>query len=181
MNIPNILTIIRFLLIPIFAIFLYEEYYLISSILFTIAGITDVLDGYIARKYNIITNFGKFADPIADKLLQITAILLLTLQQKIPLYVILIVIVKEAFMVFGSVTLLKKENHVVSANWYGKLATVIFYIAIMLLIVFDKTSNTIRLILIWMAIISTLFAFVMYYIKTYRKIIKDSKNHLNKT
>src|SRR3989339_291809 len=134
-NIPNMLTIFRFLIVPIFGYYLYSEQYIISIFLFLFGGLTDVLDGYIARKYNMVTSWGKFADPIADKFLQITALVFLSINKLIPFSILIIVILKEVFMVLGSILLYKKDNYVVSANWYGKFATVIFYIAILCIII----------------------------------------------
>lgn len=167
MNIPNILTIMRFLLIPFFAYFLYAQQYCVSIFLFLLGGLTDILDGYIARKFDLITSWGKLADPLADKLMQITALTLLTMQNKIPLFVLLIVIVKETFMGIGGVLLYKQKNYVVSANWYGKLATVVFYFAIVMSL-FKVPYND---ILIFIAVIMTLFAFFMY-LNNYIKIRK---------
>lgn len=177
-NIPNILTAIRFVLVPIFGYFLYREQYYTAIFLFTLGGITDVFDGFVARKFNMITSWGKLADPIADKLMQITALAILTMQNLIPSAVVIIVIAKEIFMGVGSILLYKNENFVVSANWYGKLATVIFYIVIVFTIVIRVTginnagTDLIVNILVLIAVITTLFAFFMYFI-TFRKITKD--------
>lgn len=164
MNIPNILTAIRFLIVPVFAYFLHIKDYTIATLLFILAGTTDILDGYIARRFNIITEWGKLADPLADKFIQLTALIILTLQGKIPIPVIIIVALKEIIMVIGSL-LLYRKNVVVSANWYGKLATVIFYFAIIMSI-FDFPVGNLFIIL---AIVSTLFAFIKYSI-SYKKI-----------
>ena len=169
MNIPNFLTVIRFILVPVFGVFMYTEQYYVAVALFIIAGATDVLDGYIARKYNLITPWGKVADPLADKLMQITALLMLTINTKLPKVVILIVIAKELFMVIGGILLYKKDNFVVSANWYGKAATVIFYMAIIMVIFNIPYANQV----VAFAVIFTLFAFFMYSL-TYRKIRADS-------
>lgn len=173
MSIPNILTGIRFALIPIFAYYLYTEQYLTAIILFLLSGITDVLDGYIARKFNMITSWGKLADPIADKLMQITALVLLTIKGMIPVIIIVIVILKEGFMGIGSILLYKTKKYIVSANWYGKMATVIFFIAIIVIILFNL-SQLYRDIFIGIAVISTLFAFFMY-LSAYRKITSGSE------
>lgn len=179
MNIPNILTAVRFILIPIFGVYLYKEQYFTAIILFVISGITDILDGYIARKFNMVTSFGKLADPVADKLMQITALVLLTFQDLIPVIVLIVVVSKEIFMGLGSISLYKKHV-IVSANWYGKLATVVFYIAIIMTIIFkmenfnNNFSDTITTVLISIAVAAALFAFVMYVI-SYRKISKESK------
>jgi len=180
-NIPNILTCMRFIIIPIFAYYLHNESYYIAASLFVLGGITDVLDGYIARKFNLITSFGKLADPLADKMMQITALVLLTTQQKIPAVILIIVISKEAFMGMGSILLYKKENFVVSANWYGKLATVIFFVAIIFTLFGAKYSELFGIsytrlsnILIVIAVLANLFAFFMYSV-TYRNIRNISK------
>jgi cardiolipin synthase len=167
------LTAIRFILIPFFAYFLYIEYYSVALVFFLSGGITDVMDGYIARKYNMVTSFGKLADPVADKLMQITALVLLTLHNRIPVFVLIIVVAKESFMGLGSILLYRKEKHVVSANWYGKLATVVFYFAIIAVIVFDL-KEPLSGILVGVAVLPTLFAFVMYSF-TYRQIRSDSQ------
>jgi cardiolipin synthase len=169
-NIPNLLTILRFIIIPIFGYFLYIESYYIAFYLFLLGGLTDILDGFIARKFNLITSFGKLADPLADKLMQITALILLTMQQRIPSEILIIVIAKEVFMGVGSILLYKKEHFVVSANWYGKLSTVVFFLAIILTL-FDVKYGSINIssIAIAIALISNLFAFIMYSI-AYRKI-----------
>lgn len=172
MNIPNILTVIRLLIIPVFGYYLFKGpgYYTFAVFLFLLAGLTDILDGYIARKFNMVTSWGKLADPVADKLMQITALIILTIQQKIPTVILIIVIAKEAFMGLGSILLYKKENFVVSANWYGKMATVVFYFAIIMIIFNEPFSN----VFIVVAVLATLFAFVMYS-RTYRSIRRDPK------
>lgn len=178
MNIPNILTVARFVLIPIFGYYLINEHFFVAVSLFLIGGITDILDGYIARKYKLITSFGKLADPLADKLMQITALVILTRQGLIPMAFLIIVIAKELFMALGSISLYKKENVVVQANWYGKLATVVFFLVIVLVIILRKynVSGVEMLIDIatGIAVFFTLFAFFMYSM-AYRKIKKEFK------
>ena len=165
MNIPNILTAMRFVIIPIFGYYLYKEQYGLAVSLFLLGGLTDILDGYIARKFNLITSFGKLADPLADKLMLITALVLLAGQGKIPAVILIIVVAKEIFMCVGTVLLYKQENLVVSANWYGKMATVVFYFAIIMIIFNVRYAN----VFIGIAVISTLFAFFMYSL-SFRKI-----------
>jgi len=170
-NIPNFLTIIRFILIPVFGYYLFYEQYKVALLLFLLAGLTDVLDGYVARAFNMITAWGKLADPLADKLMQITALVLLTYHRKIPLIIVIIVVIKEVFMALGSVVLYRKKQYVVSANWYGKLATVIFYFAVVMIIMFDM-SKLYNNIFIGIAVFSTLFAFFMY-LNSYWKIKRN--------
>ena len=166
MNVPNILTALRFVLIPVFAYYLCQGEYYLSVFIFLLAGLTDVLDGFIARKYNLITSFGKLMDPLADKLMQITALVILTFVQGfIPPIILSVVIAKELFMGIGSVVLYKQNDYVVSANWYGKVATVVFYFAIIMIIFKAPYGN----VFIVIAVLSTLFAFFMY-IRQYLQI-----------
>lgn len=130
-HVPNILTIIRFCLIPIIVIMLGNGNYLGAIITFSISGITDILDGAIARKYNFISDFGKLMDPLADKITQISMLFMLTVSRIIPLWIIVVVLIKEVLMVCGASFLYGKEL-VVSSKWYGKLSTVLFYIAIVI-------------------------------------------------
>ncbi|MFZ5989736.1 MAG: CDP-alcohol phosphatidyltransferase family protein [Bacillota bacterium] len=184
MNIPNILTAIRFMLVPVFGYYLLNEVYSIAVILFLLGGITDVLDGVIARKFDMITSWGKMADPLADKLMQLTALAILTIQQLIPLPVLIIVVAKEAFMVTGSVLLYKKIKFVAQANWYGKLATVIFFLAIVMTIAIKSKNlfsaytgyaDTLINLFVLLAVFSTLFAFFMYTLE-FRKITAKPNN-----
>ena len=128
-HVPNILTIIRFLLIPFIIYFLAINQYIVGVILFIISGITDVVDGAIARKFNFITDFGKLMDPLADKLTQISVLATLMIKELIPVWILAIVIAKEAVMIAGA-SFLYGRDVVVSSKWFGKLATVLFFIAI---------------------------------------------------
>ena len=118
MNVPNILTVFRFLLIPVFIYFFFSDLpnnYVISAVIFILAGITDILDGYIARKFNIITKWGKLMDPLADKAIQLTVIFCLAYIKLVPLWAIFIILIKEILMVIGGVVLYK-DKIVVRAN-----------------------------------------------------------------
>lgn len=172
MNIPNILTCFRFAMIPLFGYLIITGNYLFSAIVFILAGITDVLDGYIARKFGLITDWGKIADPLADKLLQLTALTLLTYKGLIPIQFIIIVAAKECFMGIGSILVYKKKNLVVQANWYGKMATTVFFIAILTIIgikIFIGEARLATDIIIGIAIANALIALFMY-ISHYSKI-----------
>ncbi|MBP5427270.1 MAG: CDP-diacylglycerol--glycerol-3-phosphate 3-phosphatidyltransferase [Clostridiales bacterium] len=168
MNLPNILTAIRFFMVPFFAYYLYVQQYKIAIIIFVLAGITDVLDGYIARKHKIVTEWGKLMDPLADKLMQLTALVMLTIHKIIPWVFLVIMLVKELTMVAGSIKLYKKDNVVVSANWYGKFATVMFYVAIVVTMLFKILgmdgimSKVIVIILILLTLFAMIYAFIKY-------------------
>lgn len=180
-HIPNILTVARFFLIPFIIYFLIIDNYLLAFVFLTISGLTDVLDGFIARKFNFITNFGKLVDPLADKATQISVLLTLTLKGIIPFWMIVIVVLKEATMIAGASFLYGKEL-VVSSKWYGKLSTVLFYVAIVCSFGI-KYWNTIAtapdnsvatlpqfdMYIYYLAIAATIFSLVMYYITFYKQ------------
>ena len=180
-HIPNILTVLRFLLIPFIVYYIVVDQYLLAFIFLTISGLTDVLDGWIARKFNFITNFGKLIDPLADKLTQIAVLLVLTFKGVIPFWIILIVVVKEATMIAGASFLYGKEL-VVSSKWFGKLATVLFYIAIVCSfgikywngIALDSTNSVaplpqFDLWIYYLALAATIFSLLMYYVTFYKQ------------
>ena len=165
-NIPNILTIIRFILIPIILYFIITGNYLLGFVFFTLSGITDILDGTIARKYNLISTFGKLMDPLADKLTQISVLATLTFKDIIPFWILVIVILKELIMIIGASFLYGKDV-VVYSKWFGKLATVLFYLAIVLSLIdkqfgFPGIWRNIDMLLYCVALIATVFSLIMY-------------------
>lgn len=192
-HVPNILTIIRFLLIPIIVIFAFQDNYIATIIMLTISGLTDVLDGYIARKFNFISNFGKLMDPLADKMTQVALLGTLAIQKIIPIWIIVIVIIKEFLMVSGASFLYGKEL-VVSSKWYGKLTTVLFYVAIVCSLFTQYWNGTLinnqksnlpmipefHTYIYYLAVITTLFSLIMYikafYMQGYLKNAMKQEN-----
>lgn len=182
-NIPNILTILRFLFIPIILYFIFIGNYILGFIFFTISGITDILDGFIARKFNLISNFGKLMDPLADKLTQISVLATLVTVEIIPFWILSIVIIKELIMVIGASFLYGKDV-VVYSKWYGKLATVLFYLAIVISLItkqFNISGFFVNLsfIIYYIAVTSTIFSLIMYIKCLYQDGFID-KSDLNK-
>ena len=182
-HVPNILTILRFLFIPVILYYIFMGDYLSAFIFFTISGITDILDGFIARKFNLISNFGKLMDPLADKLTQISVLASLVIVKIIPIWILVIVMLKEFIMVIGASFLYGKDV-VVYSKWYGKLATVLFYLAIVISLItrqFELTGFWVNLdmVLYCVAIVMTLFALVMYIKCLYQDGFID-KSDLNK-
>lgn len=132
MNIPNALTIFRLAMIPGFVYYFFSSIEYgdrIAIILFATAGLTDMLDGFIARRYNLITKLGTVLDPVADKLMLLTALVSITIKNQIPYRIIIIVAAKETLLILGAITLLNEQDTVVPANRLGKLSTIAFYIA----------------------------------------------------
>ena len=176
-HVPNALTIVRFLLIPFIVYFILTGQYIAAFVMLTVSGLTDILDGFIARKFNFITNFGKLIDPLADKATQVSVLASLTFKGIIPLWILLIVFLKEFIMVSGASFLYGKKL-VVSSRWYGKLATVLFYVAIVasLFIEYWNTSINPNSPLInfddyiyYLAILTTFFSLIMYFKQFYQE------------
>ena len=184
--VPNTLTIIRFLLIPAILISIFSENYILAAALFTISGITDIADGFIARKFNLVSNFGKLMDPLADKLTQIatlTSLVLACVLPKFGYWILGIVLLKEFIMICGASFLYGKDV-VVYSKWYGKLATVMFFIAIIVSLFIKEFSpegflGYIDLPLYLLALIATISALIMYIRDLYNKGFID-KQDLNK-
>ena len=179
-HVPNILTIIRFLLIPFILIYIFTGNYILAFVFFTLSGITDIADGCIARKYNLISNFGKLMDPLADKLTQIATLTSLVVVKIIPLWILIIVISKEFIMICGASFLYGKDV-VVYSKWYGKLATVLLYFAIVFSLLIKQFALTgiwsnIDMTLFCLAVIATLFSLAMYIKDLYKKGFIDKQD-----
>ena len=162
-HVPNILTIIRFLLIPFIVFFALQDNYVVAAVFLVLSGFTDVADGYIARKYNCITDFGKLMDPLADKFTQVATLLVLVVQSIIPLWILLVVVIKEFILVVGASFLYGKDL-VVSSKWYGKVSTVLFYVAIFFSMIFRQfnLNYTFDQYIYYLGVAFTLFSLVMY-------------------
>ena len=179
-HIPNTLTIIRFLLIPLIVLYIFTGNYILAFVFFTISGITDIADGFIARKFNLISNFGKLMDPLADKLTQISTLASLVFTHIIPIWILLIVLLKEFIMIVGASFLYGKDV-VVYSKWYGKLATVLFYIAIVVSLLLKQFEITgiwehLDLALYYFALIATIFSLIMYIKDLYNKGFIDKED-----
>lgn len=136
-NIPNILSMIRLLLVGVLIYFFSLDRYIPALIVYVTAGITDVIDGYIARKYNMITPLGKLLDPVADKLMLLSALLCMFSKGIISSQIMILIFVKEALLVIGGWILLRIKNVVVEANIFGKVTTVMFFCSVILAFLHD--------------------------------------------
>lgn len=180
-NVPNILTMLRFIFIPFIVLSLYYNNFILAFALLTLSALTDVLDGFIARKFNLVTDFGKLMDPLADKATQLTILITLALKHTIPFWILCIIALKEFLMIAGASFLYGKDM-VVSSKWYGKLTTVIFYFAIVSSLVignFNLNTNF-DTYLYYVGMLLTIFSLVMYfksfYSQGYLKNLNKPKN-----
>lgn len=169
MNLPNKLTCFRVLLIPVFVVLMYLDFIpynnLIALGVFIFASLTDLLDGKIARKYNLITNFGKFMDPLADKLLVCAALICLT-PAKIPAWIVIIIISRELF-ISGFRILAADQGIVLAAGWWGKFKTTFQMIMIIVLIADINLPlfDVLGWILIWISLALTVISMIDYVYK----------------
>lgn len=133
MNIPNMISVFRILLVPIYLLVFFsnlENRFILAGLIFILAGISDVLDGNIARKYNLTTKLGALLDPVADKLMLFAVLISYTVEKIIPIWILLALGAKEIVLVIGaSILYLFKGNQVLPSNKYGKVATFSFYVA----------------------------------------------------
>lgn len=191
MNLPNKLTVIRIFMIPLFLVLMLVPLewgnlqllnssvpvaQLIGTIVFAVASFTDWLDGYIARRDNIVTNFGKFADPLADKMLVATAFIVLVEKGLAPAWVVSVIICRE-LAVTGLRLLLVKDGEVMAAAWPGKIKTVTQMLAIILLFLdnlpFEQLGLPFATIMLYICLIFTVYSGVDYFVKN-KHIFTDS-------
>ena len=180
MNLPNKLTILRTIMIPVFLIFLYIPGLgmtgdVLAAAIFVLASFTDLLDGKIARKYNLVTNFGKFMDPLADKLLVCSALIALVDLNRIPAWVVIIIIARE-FIISGFRLIASDNGVVIAASYWGKFKTTFQMIMIILLIlnIDYPYSNIINMVIMYIALTLTIISLLDYIIKNYKVFIDGS-------
>ena len=177
MNLPNKLTILRVLMIPFFVVFMLWDITgaadkWIAAAIFIIASLTDMLDGKIARKYNLVTNFGKFMDPLADKLLVSAAMICLVEMGRLPAWIVIIIISRE-FIISGFRLIASDNGVVIAASYWGKFKTV-FQMAMIIVLIFNfgGVFGIIETILIWVSLILTIVSLVDYIVKNIG-VLKD--------
>lgn len=182
MNLPNKLTILRVFMIPFFLIFLLLDFSgtngkYIALLLFVVASLTDFLDGYLARKYKLVTNFGKFMDPLADKLLVSAALISFVELGKLPAWIVITIISRE-FIISGFRLVAADNGVVIAASYWGKFKTVSQMIMIILLII--DLNNPFFVILetvfIYLALILTIVSLLDYLIKNINVLSERSQN-----
>ena len=165
MNIPNLLTMIRFFLIPIFLVVFFSGHEIVAFGILLIAGITDVVDGYVARKYNLVTDLGIMLDPLADKLMMLTVIISLLISGKISILVALLIFIRDVGMIVSSVFFHFRGKKTVPANTLGKLTTFLFYLAV-LFIIFKFPYY---MEFLWLVVLFAFFTTVIYFVE-FRKM-----------
>lgn len=187
MNIANQLTLLRIILVPVYIVLIYLGYPVWALGVFVVASLTDWLDGFLARKYHLVTNFGKFMDPLADKLLVTAALVLFTEQGLVPGWVTILILARE-FAVTGLRVIASAEGKVIAASYFGKAKTVSQLVAIVVLLIsmslptFDMLKGTASFDLIgtlgtWLIYLSALLTVIsgIDYLVKNREFIHHNK------
>lgn len=179
MNLPNKLTVLRVLLIPFFVVALLvgggeiPMMRYVAAAIFIVASLTDLLDGKIARKYNLVTNFGKFMDPLADKLLVCAALICLVELGQIPAWMVIVIVSRE-FTISGFRLVAAEQGIVIAASYWGKFKTTFQMIAVILMIVNLEALGLVTDVFVWVALILTIVSLVDYVAKNH-KILTEGK------
>ena len=180
MNLPNKLTIMRVILIPFFVFFLLSPYFpaygnYIAVAIFIVASLTDMLDGKIARKYNLVTNFGKFMDPLADKLLVCSAMICLIELDRLAAWIVIVIIARE-FIISGFRLVASDNGVVIAASYWGKFKTTFQMLMVIVLILNIDLPffQILGVILTYVALILTVVSLIDYIVKN-KDVLKDQK------
>jgi len=177
MNLPNKLTILRVCMIPFFVVFMLSDLggaagKFIALAIFIVASLTDLLDGKIARKYNLVTNFGKFMDPLADKLLVCAAMICLVETGRLASWIVIIIMSRE-FIISGFRLIASDNGVVIAASYWGKFKTVFQMIMIILLIAdLGGFFRVIEQVVVWIALILTVVSLIDYMAKN-KNVLKE--------
>ena len=179
MNLPNKLTTLRVIMIPFFVFFLLWQngenytFRMIALALFIIASLTDLLDGKIARKYNLVTNFGKFMDPLADKLLVCSALICLIELNALPAWMVIIIISRE-FIISGFRLIASDNGVVIAASYWGKFKTTFQMVSVVLVILDLPALAFVTTICVWIALVLTIVSLVDYIYKNHKILTEGS-------
>ena len=167
-TIPNLLSLFRIVLIIPFIIFFLQGNYIAAVIMIILSGISDALDGFIARRFNQITDIGKLLDPLADKLTLIAIMICILVLFPIVMPVVIVLILKDVIMMIGASHLLKKNVKPPAAKWYGKLSTIMFYFSVSLIVflkaVYKFDSPILSLVLLGATAAMMIFSLVKYFL-----------------
>lgn len=174
-TIPNILSFLRLLMIPVI-VWLYGEKqnYLAATAMIILSGLTDVADGIVARKWNMVSDLGKILDPIADKLTQAALIYCLVSKYDWMFPLLILFAVKEIIMGISGLVVIRKTDMVNSAQWFGKLATVVLYAVMSILFLFPGTPEAIANLMI-LACAATILLSLVKYLLFYQKLLSERK------
>lgn len=177
MNIPNTLSLLRLAMVPLFAVAFFQtgpqaRYW--AAGIYALAFLTDIADGYLARRLDQITRLGRILDPLADKLMTFTVIICIAAAGIIPVWAVVVFFLKEAAMGLGAMSLLHRVDDVIPSNWLGKVSTGVFFVVCAALVLFPAISKGWATFMISLALSLTVLAF-LYYLWLYLSILGKKK------
>ncbi len=170
-TIPNVLSLVRLCLVPIMVFLYINGYYVETGVLLLVSGATDVVDGYIARHYNMMSDVGKVLDPAADKSTQLTVLVLLSMSFPLMLIPIILMVFKECFMLITGYMVIRRRSIVLGADWHGKLATCMIAGMMGVHLFWHSINPTASLILILAAVASILLSLVLYAFRNFAYLL----------
>ncbi len=184
LTIPNILSYLRILLIPPFMCLFLKGKYIESAIVIVLSGLSDCIDGFLARRLNQITQLGKMLDPVADKLTLIAVAICLSILEPMIFPVVTILALKDILMMIGASVLLKKHIMPVASAWYGKVGTVCFYVSVAAIVVFEmilkfENFGIIAFIMLSVTAVIMIYSLIRYYL-IFRVLLANAKEESKK-
>ncbi len=177
-TIPNLLSFLRLCMIPLI-IWLYcsQKNYALTAVILVLSGLTDLLDGYIARHFNMVTNLGKALDPVADKLTQAAMLFCLLTRFRMMIVPLLLLIFKEVSTGIMSLVVIKKTGKVYGADWHGKVCTSLLYAMMILHVLWYDIPNAWSTALISICVVMMTVSFVLYLLRNYNALVREVKKN----
>ena len=177
LTIPNLLSLVRLALIPAIVVLYVKGFPYASVALIVLSAITDVVDGWVARRFNMISDFGKFLDPVADKLTQIAMLSCLVIRYSWAILLVALLVAKELFQFIYGLVVLKKTNTMNSARWFGKVNTVVLYASMILLFLHPEIPSALAEILLSFCALTMLCSMILYG-RFFHLVIKQAENNV---
>ena len=178
MNLPNLLSLLRLCMVPIFVLAFFSKIEgsdYVALAVFVLATVTDMLDGMIARRQNKITNLGKVLDPLGDKLMALSVLTCLTIDRRIPIWAVIVLLAKEIIMGIGGFYIYRKSAWMPPSDYFGKTSTVVLFIACVILIAFKDLPKPWPILIISIALAIAVVAFINYLI-VFIKLLRNNAN-----
>ncbi len=176
-NIPNVLSLVRLGLLPVFAVLYFNDQLEWAVVVLLLSGLTDLLDGVIARRFNQITKIGKLLDPFADKLTQVTVLLCLLVRYRALIPLAIICLIKEALQAIGGWILFSKNAVIRGSKWFGKVSTFLFYAVMLLIVVWDDMPPAVLaslIVLVAATMVFSFFKYMMIYLKLRKEVTTET-------
>ncbi len=179
LTIPNVLSCLRICMIPVFVwAYCFKQDYPMTAIVLLLSGLTDMADGYIARHFNMVSDFGKALDPVADKLTQFAMLICLLTRFKLMIVPVLLIAIKEIATGVSSLVVIKKTGSVMGADWHGKVTTFLLYTMMITHVLWYDIPSTVSMVLIFACVAMMILSFIMYILRNVNAIKKHKAQNV---